>query len=69
VLVTAFGRQTRQAFLLAVVAAVVTLNLVFTQRPVWVDVLGTLVVWLGVIWLRRHNAARVPVPQAATTVA
>ncbi|MCL5994474.1 MAG: hypothetical protein M1546_00270 [Chloroflexi bacterium] len=50
VIMTATGRQPARAFVLAVVAVAITLVLVFAASPVWVDVLGVLVIAAGMVW-------------------
>ena len=47
---TAMRRRWQPSFLAAVVAALVTLYLVLAMPPVWLDVVGAVVVWAAVGW-------------------
>ena len=47
---TALQRNWQPAFLASVIAALITLLLVMTMPPVWLDLLGTLLVWAAVVW-------------------
>ena len=59
-----FSRQPLYTFLDALFAAAVTLALIFIQPPVWMDVLGALSVWVGIIQIRRvvNTAQQLPKP-------
>ena len=50
---TAFGRRPMRTFLFAIISAALAVMMIFAQPPVWVDVLGALLVWAGIAWLWR----------------
>ena len=67
VLRTAFGHQPLWTLLFAIISAALTLGMIFAQPPVWVDVLGTLLVWAGIAWLWRPRATARYMVQAVNT--
>ncbi len=47
---TALRRNWQPSFLASVIAALTTLLLVLSMPPVWLDLLGALLVWIAVVW-------------------
>jgi hypothetical protein len=50
VLATAFHRHWQPAFIASFVATFATLAMVFGMPPTWLDLVGTVVVWVVVLW-------------------